>query len=219
MSLFPSSLFSWSGWALLSAVLLLAGCEEEQTGIQPLPPPTGTEARRAPIAEPPSPAIVSPHLRRADSTDRAARDLRRSTGGGAGGGGGWAPPPVPAPSAREVEEFRRRLAREAEQRVDPDDDSCDQLLGVMRATAAAGHDPGEHRPELPSRAEVRRRCGSFSETFQECLSPEHFRSHLDECNAELARIAERGERQTRTRQRQWEAIKQGRPLPGHSTDG
>src|SRR5690606_28681458 len=86
--------------ALLSAALLFAACAEESTGIQPLPPPTGAEARRAPIAEPPSPTIVSPHLRRADSPDRPARDLRPSTGGGGGGGGGgWAPPPVPPPSA------------------------------------------------------------------------------------------------------------------------
>ena len=100
--------------------------------------------------------------------------------------------------------------------MDPADDSCDQFLGVMRATAAAGQRPGDPRPELPSRAEMRRRCPELSETFQQCMSPEYFQAHFDDCNAEITRMAERGERRGRTRQRQWEAIQQGAPWPGDS---
>lgn len=199
---------------LLTLALVLAGCgEEEPTGITPLPPTT--EAHRAPIAEAPSPAIVSPHLRRTASSDPGTRDLRRPSGGGGGGGGGdWDPSPLPPPSARQVEAFRRQLEREMASRVDAEEDPCDQFIAVMRATAAAADQPGQRDPELPSRAEVRRRCGDFSEAFQQCMSPGYFQEHLDECNAELARLAERGERRSARRLRQWEALKRGESASG-----
>lgn len=178
---------------MLSLALALVACSEEPApNVTPLPPVEN--ARPAPIAAEPSPAIVSPHLRRApSSTASTGSDLSRPPARGGGGGGEWwKPRPAPEPSAREVAAFSERLQREIASNVDPDDAPCEQVFDLMRAGATASQEPGQR--ELPSRAELRRRCGELPEEMEKCMSPDYFRANATECNRAITRLAERGER-------------------------
>lgn len=184
------------------ALLCAVACGSEETaGVQPLPP---TPPQRAPVAEPPPPAIVQPHLRRAASSGTSApvRSLH------AGGGAVYEPPPDRPPSPREVEEFRRRFERELDEQVDPREDPCDQLADVGRATiAAAGGDPRD----LPTK-QIRQPCRDFPPTLQQCMTQEYFREHAEQCQAELQRMGERGQRRLDRAQRDWErAVQTGHP--------
>lgn len=200
-------------------VLVLAlggGCREERdTGVAPI---TLTGTPRAPVAEEPSPLIVQPHLRRTQGGPVEPAPAR--TGGGGGGGSrlDWSLRPIPEPSQREVEDFQRGLEEEMATRIDPTDDPCDQYLALMEATAEAGERPGQPSPELPSREAMRENCRQLPQGYRQCLSPEYFREHLDECNEEMARMARRGERQSEAARRQFDAVRSGRePWPGQRT--
>jgi hypothetical protein len=204
--------------AFVLVLLALGGCREQREDeVQPIAL-TGTP--RAPVAEEPSPLIVQPHLRRVERGDQPASSRPR-TGGGAGGSRStdWTPRPEPEPSAREVEAFQERLEQQMASRVDPAEDPCDQFLDVMRSTVEAGQRPGQGNPELPSRAAMRENCRSMPAAYRQCLSPEYFREHLDECNEQMARMARRGERRAEEARRRFDDVQSGRePWPGQETD-
>jgi hypothetical protein len=219
---------------LLVCALALAGapatsaCSEQPTSdIQPIQfaPRPGAEA------EEPAEVVVSPHLRRRDlsEAERAHRErviageVGRPGGGGVGGGGGrfgdrpedWVPRRPDPPTAREVEEFRRRLDRENAARVEPSDDACDQYRDRFAAGLAAAHRPGDPSGAIPSREEMRRMCRAMGATGQRCLDPVYFREHLEECQQDQARQARQGERITARAREQRREMEQG-ILPGSS---
>lgn len=178
---------------------------------------------RAPVAdEEPSPAIVSPHVRRMPDDGRNAIPLRRPNSMGGGGGRGdledWRPRHEPPPSEREVAEFRERLEREMGERPpEPDDDECDRYFAVLRATAEANARPGHEGPEVPDRPDLRESCRRFPEAYRQCLSPEYFREHADECQREMDEMAARGRRRREAAERDLEAMRAGRrPWPGEA---
>ncbi len=186
-----------SRWLALS-LLVLTGCgEEPQSAVTPLPS-SGVPARAA-VAEPPSPLIAAPHLRRVEHGD--------------------APPPTPAPTGsgggsaerrppteREIDAFRDRLRREVADNVDPEDDPCEQHRGVIGATL--GEDP-------PSRAAMREHCRDLPDASRQCLAPAYFREHAEECQAEMERMTARGRRQTEQAQRELDSMERGEmPWPG-----
>lgn len=197
---------------LLLLVAALGGCREEPTtGISPLGP---VMEHRGPVLEEPSPLITQPHLRRVEGGG-AGPSPSPPSGGSGGGGGDWVPRHAPDPSTRAVDTFRSELEREMNERVDTADDPCDQFRDVMRSAAEAGRGPGERNPSLPSREAMRENCRELPQAFQQCLSPEYFREHLDECNEQLSRMARRGERRSEEARRQLDAIRSGRaPWPG-----
>lgn len=194
---------------LVALLVLLAGCGE-RTDIAPVP----ATSSRAPVAEEPSPLIVQPHLRRTEGA-RTEPSRRPSSGGGGGGGADWTPRREPEPSARDVEAFRRQLEREMAARVDAEEDPCDQFLDVMRATTEATGRRGDHAPDMPSRADMRENCRELPQAYRECLSPEYFREHIEECNEQMARMARRGEREREQARRRFDEMRSGRaPWPG-----
>lgn len=193
-------------WPLV-LVFLLAACggdEEKSDDIVALAPAPGS--RPVPIAEPPAPVVAESHLRPSTSVGSGSTaDSRPSSGGGgaARSEGEWVPRHAPTPSAREVEQFRRRLEREVSARVDSNEDPCEQFEDVMRATAAAA---GAKQPRRSSRATTRERCRQFSKTMQRCMEPSYFQRNTDECNAEFERLAKDSERERERARRAWEAI-------------
>jgi hypothetical protein len=199
------------------AVLLLGCSEEPQLTAAPLPstPPE----RPLAVEQEPSPYISSPHVR-SRAHGRASADSMPDApigmGGGGGGGGQWTPRTERAPTEREVAEYRRRMEQEMGERPPQENERpCDRYLDVLRANAAANDQPGQDVPDGPSRAELRENCRHLPESFRDCLSPEYFRDHADECQEQIAEMGERGERRSRRAQRELEAIRGGRqPWPG-----
>ncbi|HJL17694.1 MAG TPA: hypothetical protein RMH99_18665 [Sandaracinaceae bacterium LLY-WYZ-13_1] len=216
---------SWG--AVVLGLVLAGGCSEEpRSEVQPVQvaPREGGRSPRAPVAEEPSPYVVQPHLRRqahdddrGGSRDGAGGSGASGGGGGAGGGFGsrledWEPRHSPDPSEREVEAFRRRLESQMAARLDPEDDPCDQLLGMARAGLESGRQPGEPQGDAPDRAALRRDCRQFPESFRQCLDRAYFREHLDECRAQMDRMARRGRHLTReAREAREEAERTGDP--------
>jgi hypothetical protein len=196
------------------AMVIFAACGEEPA---PYHPPMRT-APREQIAYEPSPVIVSPHVRRVPNDGRDAIPLRPpGTGGGSGHGPDeWRPRPAPPPSERQVAEFRQRLDQAmAEHPAEPDDDECERYFAVLRATAEANERPGHRGPEIPTRPELRENCRGYPQAFRECMSPEYFRDHVEECQREMDDMAARGRRRRESAERQMEDMRAGRqPWPG-----
>lgn len=213
--------------ATLSGATWASGCSEQPSSeIQPIqfaPRPEGT-------TEEPAEVVVSPHLRRRElsEAERARReqviagDVGRPGGGGGGSFGDrpedWRPHTAPTPTAREVEEFRRRLDRETAARVDPSDDACDQYRDRFAAGLAAAHRPGEPSGAIPSREEMLRMCRAMGQTGQQCLDPSYFREHVEECQQDQAHRARRGERIVERAREQRREMEQG-VLPGSTRHG
>jgi hypothetical protein len=184
-------------WLALSSVLVLAACAEEAAPtVTPLA--SSGAPQRAAVAEPPSPLIAAPHLRRVEHGTVPAAHASSSTGGG----GSSARPPI---TEGQVDAFRDRL-RDQVAEIDPSDDPCDQYREVMGATL---HD------DPPSRAAMRQHCRDLPDGYRQCLSPSYFREHTSECQQEIDQMADRGRRDTERAQRQIDAMDRGdRPWPG-----
>ena len=81
--------------------------------------------------------------------------------------------------------------------------------------ARCNEHPGQGTPDMPSRDEWRENCRQLPQAYRQCLSPDYFREHIDECNAEMARMARRGERRRESAERENEARRAGQsPGPG-----
>jgi hypothetical protein len=186
-------------WLALSLLLLSACGEEPQATVTPLP--TSPHPRRAAVAEPPSPLISQPHLRRVEHASDAPAPAPRI-----GAGGGGSAQPLHDPTQREVDAFRERLQREVAENVNPEDDPCDQFRDVMGATLD---------DEPPSRAAMRQHCRDLPDAYRQCLSPQYFSEHGSECQEQLDRMAARGRRMTKRAQRQLDSMERGEtPWPG-----
>jgi len=213
--------------------ILALGCREPEPEIRPVSSRGEPRAR----LQPRSAEVVSPEIRVRQTAEQAAAERERlglggsanaagsSAGGGGGGGGagGGGRPPTPdwinptvgrEPNSREVEAYRRELAEQAEQRIDPEADPCDQLRGAWTATANAVDrttPEGRSGPpgSTPSRAELRQVCRQMPPGYLQCMDRTYFDEHRDECQREIQRLARRGQRISDDAQTQLDEIEQG----------
>ncbi len=186
------------------SLLAFAGCEDPapQT-VTPLPPASAGAPRRAAAAEPPSPLIVQPHLRRQEHGTASAAAPAPS-----GGGGGSAEPREP--TEREVRAAREQIQEQIANDVDPDDDPCEQFRDLM----------GAHLGDAPTRAAMRQNCRHLPEPFRQCLSPSYFGEHAEECQTQMAQMAARGQRRNSAAERRLDDMERGRrPWPGQQQAG
>jgi len=231
-------------FALLA--ILVFGCGEPEPEIRPI---TSRGEPRPRLAER-SPEVVSPELRVRQTAEQAAAERERlgvaggggtesaSGSAGAGGGGGGsahpgaleAPNPGREPTRREIEAYQRELAAQLEQRVDPEDDPCDQLRATWTAAAHAadratpegrGNAPGA----TPTRAQMREGCRQMPPGYLRCMDRSYFDEHRDECQIEIQRLARRGRRRSDEAREQLDEIERGlapdptEPEPDEEDDG
>lgn len=215
---------------LLAVSILALGCDEPEPAVQPIRSSGPRIERPAP-----APEVVSPATRVRQTAEEAAAERERlgigggggSRSGGGGGGGGGAgalpePEPFPEPhvadppNARQLREFQEELLAQIRDQVDESDDPCMQLWQTQRAAAdAAERTLTRGERETRGRREMREACGEMPRAYLQCMDRAYFRAHVDECQAEMQRMARRGRRVQERAEAQLEAIERGdAPDPG-----